>query len=243
MEFKRCSIGGVVYAGKDMEGIDQESLALLSSPVPPIISSEYNKGPLSSIAETSPVSPSIEQLQPANNGLRIEIRTDKETQKEKITRPYASPNPIFVDERLNRDIASTGIRSATAKAFFTMIAVCHSVMISKDDEDENDRPSKTVSKRLDPSKINYQAQSPDEAALVVAAKDLGFTFLGRENTSLLLDILGTPTKFTLLNVIEFNSTRKRMSVIVQNSNNEILLFCKVSQRFIVFFSFICLLWM
>lgn len=37
-----------------------------------------------------------------------------------------------------------------------------------------------------PSKIRYEAESPDEAALVVAAKVFGFFFFKRTNTTLVI---------------------------------------------------------
>ena len=40
-------------------------------------------------------------------------------------------------------------------------------------------------------------------------------------------------KFKLLNVLEFNSSRKRMSVIVQNEDNQIILYCKGADSIIL----------
>ena len=37
---------------------------------------------------------------------------------------------------------------------------------------------------------------------------------------------GNPTEFEILNVIEFNSTRKRMSTIVRGPDGKIKLYCK-----------------
>jgi len=53
-------------------------------------------------------------------------------------------------------------------------------------------------------------------ALVNAAKFFGFTFLGRdEDSNMILNIQGYEVKYKLLNVIEFTSARKRMTVIVR----------------------------
>lgn len=78
------------------------------------------------------------------------------------------------------------------------------------------------------TQLVYKAESPDEAALVSAARDLGFSFLSRQGKRLRVDILGTEYEFQLLNVLEFNSTRKRMSVIVRRPApwNDIVLYCK-----------------
>lgn len=79
------------------------------------------------------------------------------------------------------------------------LAVCHTVVVDK-------------------NKGVYNAASPDEQALVEGAKDQGFEFVGREPDNILVvrDVGGYTKRFKLLNVLEFNSTRKRMSVIVQN---------------------------
>jgi phospholipid-translocating ATPase len=83
--------------------------------------------------------------------------------------------------------------------------------------------------------LNYKAQSPDEAALVQAAADVGFEFRGRDRDVLLLrtPFASQHLRFRLLNILEFTSTRKRMSVVVrqlgeddQPGSNPILLLCK-----------------
>eukprot|EP01137_Pigoraptor_chileana_P004563 Opistho-2@2687 len=75
--------------------------------------------------------------------------------------------------------------------------------------------------------LTYQAQSPDEAALVSAARDFGVAFLGRTQSSATVNIRGRDVVYTLLNVLEFNSDRKRMSVIVRDPDSKrIVLVCK-----------------
>ncbi|KAG1240168.1 hypothetical protein G6F68_017924 [Rhizopus microsporus] len=63
--------------------------------------------------------------------------------------------------------------------------------------------------------IEYKAESPDEAALVNAAKNAGFAFVDRKGNHLTVDILGEEYTFELLDVLDFTSDRKRMSVIVR----------------------------
>ncbi|KAJ1652243.1 hypothetical protein IWQ61_007376 [Dispira simplex] len=83
--------------------------------------------------------------------------------------------------------------------------------------------------------VNYRAESPDESALVKAAKNFGFTFLGRQKDKVHLDILGKPYTFTQLAVLEFNSTRKRMSVLLRRPApwNDIILCCKGADNVIM----------
>lgn len=83
--------------------------------------------------------------------------------------------------------------------------------------------------------LAYKSESPDESALVTAVKNVGFTFLKKKGTVMTVDILGELYDYELLNVIEFNSTRKRMSVIVRRPEpwNDIVLYCKGADNVII----------
>ena len=87
----------------------------------------------------------------------------------------------------------------------------------------------------------YQASSPDEAALVAGAEMLGYRFhvslleafvypqadgKTRKPKSVFIDVLGHDEEYEILNVCEFNSTRKRMSVIVRGPDKRIKLYTK-----------------
>jgi phospholipid-translocating ATPase len=99
-------------------------------------------------------------------------------------------------------------------AFFRALAVCHSVL--------PDKPNP----QNEPFTVDYKAESPDEAALVAAARDVGFPFIGRNNTGIDIEVMGQAERYIPLRVLEFNSTRKRMSVIVRNPDGKIVLYCK-----------------
>jgi len=64
----------------------------------------------------------------------------------------------------------------------------------------------------------YEAESPDEAALVHAARAYHCTLLGRSLDGLAVDLLGAAgcLDISLLHVLPFDSTRKRMSVVVRH---------------------------
>ncbi|XP_047175435.1 probable phospholipid-transporting ATPase 8 isoform X1 [Vigna umbellata] len=102
--------------------------------------------------------------------------------------------------------------------FFRVLAICHTAI---PDEDKESR------------EISYEAESPDEAAFVIAARELGFEFFARTQTSISLHELNYESGkkvdsrvYQLLHVLEFSSSRKRMSVIVRNEENQLLLLCK-----------------
>lgn len=85
----------------------------------------------------------------------------------------------------------------------------------------------------DPAYIKYQAESPDEAALVAAGKAFGFFFHRRTHTSVLVREPSAEqhapeieAEYEILNILEFDSTRKRMSVIARTAAGNIMLYCK-----------------
>ncbi|CAG2170707.1 unnamed protein product, partial [Oppiella nova] len=94
------------------------------------------------------------------------------------------------------------------REFFKLLALCHTVMC-----DEKD------------GKLEYQAQSPDEAALTSAARNFGFVFRSRTPTSITIEELGATEVYELLAILDFNNVRKRMSVIIRK-NGKIMLYCK-----------------
>ncbi|KAI0070017.1 phospholipid-translocating P-type ATPase [Panus rudis PR-1116 ss-1] len=110
------------------------------------------------------------------------------------------------------DVESPGGQNAqkhTIHEFLTLLAVCHTVIPEERD-----------------GKMHYQASSPDEAALVAGAELLGYQFYMRKPKSVFVNIFGTSIEYEILNVCEFNSTRKRMSTVVRGPDGRIKLFCK-----------------
>uniref|UniRef100_G3PZZ5 Phospholipid-transporting ATPase n=1 Tax=Gasterosteus aculeatus aculeatus TaxID=481459 RepID=G3PZZ5_GASAC len=99
--------------------------------------------------------------------------------------------------------------AAVILEFMTMMAICHTAVPERTDR-----------------KITYQAASPDEGALVRAAQTLGFVFSGRTPDSVIVEMPGAEEKYELLHVLEFTSTRKRMSVIMRTPSGKIRLYCK-----------------
>ncbi|OQS03878.1 phospholipid-transporting ATPase [Thraustotheca clavata] len=97
--------------------------------------------------------------------------------------------------------------------FFTILAVCHSVIRECDEND--------------PERIIYSAASSDEQALVCGAKVMDFVFLSRTTKELTIAIRGTIHHFDILATLEFDSNRRRMSIVVRDAQiNTIFLFTK-----------------
>lgn len=95
--------------------------------------------------------------------------------------------------------------------FLALLATCHTVIPErKDDTDE----------------IKYQAASPDEGALVEGAVELGYAFVARKPRAVSISVEGKQYDYELLNICEFNSTRKRMSTILRCPDGVVRVYTK-----------------
>lgn len=99
--------------------------------------------------------------------------------------------------------------SGVIDEFLTLLSVCHTVIPERHG-----------------GKIKFQASSPDEAALVAGAELLGYCFTTRKPRSVFIEVRGIEEEYEVLQVCEFNSTRKRMSTVVRCPDGKIKLYCK-----------------
>jgi len=87
------------------------------------------------------------------------------------------------------------------------LALCHTVIIEK----------------LKNGKAVYNASSPDELALVNAAKYFGVEFIERDHdNNVTINFKGEIRKYQLLNIIEFSSARKRMTMILRQPDGTLI---------------------
>ena len=107
--------------------------------------------------------------------------------------------------------------SRKARFFILALALCHTCIPEKDEEGE----------------VSFQAASPDELALVTAAQDFGYTVVDRQSRSITVKTSPSENEdepvydvYEILDVIEFSSGRKRMSIIVRMPDQRICIFCK-----------------
>jgi phospholipid-translocating ATPase len=110
-----------------------------------------------------------------------------------------------------------GVFARKARFFLLSMALCHTCLPEIQED----------------GGIDYQAASPDELALVRAAQELGFMVVDREAQSItLVTRSGGPgcpevrETYEVLDLIEFSSKRKRMSIIVRFPDGRRCLFCK-----------------
>jgi len=204
MVFRECSIAGKVYRG-DPEENEQDMKKLEKTITAKDVVRETSH-------DSSYASTSTDSTRSPNNGQRTTLSaTDAPTVK--------LSNGVlkhFHDRGLSHDLtraveadpdSENAAQARSLNGFFSVLALCHTVLTS-----------------IDPTTraIEYKAQSPDELALVQAAADVGFIFRGREKEILSLQ---TPfsrevERYELLNILEFTSARKRMSIIVRKLDAE-----------------------
>jgi len=200
MVFRECSIGGAVYHGDPEE---DEDLDVKKRTTVDEANGASRDSSFGSTSNGSPpaASPSIDPdaIHPPA-----------------VVKLSSGVLRHFSDQQLSQDLARAvhaepgSENEAQARAlngFFSVLALCHTVLTAVDRET---------------GVIEFKAQSPDEAALVQAAADVGFVFRGRDREILLLQ---TPfskeiERYELLDILEFTSARKRMSIIVRKLNGD-----------------------
>ncbi|XP_027444830.2 probable phospholipid-transporting ATPase IH isoform X4 [Zalophus californianus] len=106
--------------------------------------------------------------------------------------------------------------------FFRALCLCHTIQVKDDDDVDGPRKSPDSGKSC-----VYISSSPDEVALVEGVQRLGFTYLRlKDNYMEILNRENDVERFELLEILSFDSVRRRMSVIVKSATGEIYLFCK-----------------
>jgi len=105
--------------------------------------------------------------------------------------------------------------SKKARMFLLSLALCHTCLPEVQENGET----------------HFMASSPDELALVQAAQDLGFLLINRDVRTITLKIPGangdaTTETYEILDVIEFSSKRKRMSILLRFPDGRVCVICK-----------------
>lgn len=102
------------------------------------------------------------------------------------------------------------------------IAVCNTVKINRKENDSGPNSSDMSSNKPQDENqtIEYLADSPDEKALVEAAQSLGVVLMDSTDKTCDVSVGPKVMKFKKLDIFEFDSTRKRMSVITESEDSE-----------------------
>ncbi|KAH0627756.1 hypothetical protein JD844_008045 [Phrynosoma platyrhinos] len=151
-----------------------------------------------------------------SEGHRVEI-TESTSKVDFSHNPLADPKFVFYDNSLLEAVKRGD--TATHK-FFRLLSLCHTVMPEEKKKGEMEDAIAPV------GVLVYQAQSPDEGALVTAARNFGFVFRARTPETITVVEMGETVVYELLAILDFNNVRKRMSVIVRSPTGKLTLYCK-----------------
>ena len=141
--------------------------------------------------------------------------------KEEYAKYEKIPNVDFGDKKFFNTLHNSSHKEYPfVLNYLKVLALCHTVIV----EEKN-------------GKKEYNSASPDELALLNFAKFCGVVYQGLDENfnrvlKFPLDNKLKPEKYELLDVLAFNSTRKRMSVIVRDPKGKIHLYCKGADNFL-----------
>lgn len=150
-----------------------------------------------------------------------------------------SSDRIVIDDSLKEQLSEPSDTTdsphhlSNEQEFMVLMATCNTVVVAErpvgnqSDVRECDFTD-SASPERERQETVYEAESPDEAALVNAAKAYGVTLLSRTPDTLTVNVPGCGSlEYKLLDVLAFTSERKRMSVIVRDPiTQEVILYCK-----------------
>lgn len=111
-------------------------------------------------------------------------------------------------------------------SFFLVLAVCNTVVPTKISRSVAGEIGMRAATAEEGGWVEYQGESPDEQALVTAAAAYGFSLLERSAIYVVLGVLDEVCRYEVLGVHEFDSVRKRMSIVVRGPDRRVLLLVK-----------------
>ncbi|KAL1840543.1 hypothetical protein VTK73DRAFT_3728 [Phialemonium thermophilum] len=165
-----------------------------------------------------------EEKTPDPSGGAVERKASKGKRKQttrtswrSTARPGHAP-PLLTTEDFVRYLRNRPHSAFSRKArhFILCMALCHTCLPEKNAEGEV---------------VSFQAASPDELALVEAAREMGYLLVDRPAQAIKLQFRDLDGRdmvrtYEVLDVIEFSSRRKRMSVVVRMPDGRVCLFTK-----------------
>ena len=205
MKFRKMSIAGTAWLHEtdiEEEALDAQATVTVEELNPEkgeggeIVSSPRARTSFAGSFRANPMSPT--SLASPGSGRRSSSHWRSAARPDHV-QPELGTRDLLEYIRLRPD--SPFSRRATQ--YILALAICHTCLPETKD-----------------GQLEYQAASPDELALVQAAKELGYVLVQRSNRSLTLEVadesgIGGRKVYEVLDVIEFSSKRKRMSVVVR----------------------------
>ncbi|XP_016962031.1 phospholipid-transporting ATPase VD isoform X1 [Drosophila biarmipes] len=139
-----------------------------------------------------------------------------------------SPSPPMKNKALSNSISPTGRAKAVINSKITSIATFLNAKTQGKRLKLPSSKTETIYRTADGRPL-YEAESPDELALVNAAYSYDCCLLNRSANQILVSMptTGAPREYEILKVLPFDSSRKCMSIVVrQIGTQEIVLYTK-----------------
>ncbi|WMV15425.1 hypothetical protein MTR67_008810 [Solanum verrucosum] len=225
MEFRKCSIEGISYGGEITE-IDLAASRRMNIEVERYRFSLGGYDPAGRSLEMFEFSMADTTTEKMALGLDKGMETpNTTTPRNSITRrDMAIKGFNFRDDRLMDKMWINRSNVSDMMMFFRVMALCHTGIPIENEKSD---------------RMKYEAESPEEVSFLIAAQEFGFKFCHRTQSVMVVEELDPSSgmdvkrEYKLLNLLEFNSSRKRMSVIVRNENGDIFLLCKGADNVIL----------
>eukprot|EP00850_Spirogloea_muscicola_P019915 SM000202S05886 [mRNA] locus=s202:217043:222945:+ [translate_table: standard] len=201
MEFLKCSIAGTSY-GRGITEVERASAKRMGVPLSTLPDYDPDE-------DEPPV-----QADGMVNGQNGKHSSSGNGVYEMAPKPHVKGYNLK-DNRLRHGAWIGEPNAEVVRQFWRILAVCHTAIPEEED-----------------GQIKYEAESPDEAAFVIAAREVGFEFIRRTQSSVVVREPSQDGRATIereyqfLNLLEFNSTRKRMSVVVRDPDGHLMIMCK-----------------
>ncbi|XP_041448239.1 phospholipid-transporting ATPase VA isoform X2 [Drosophila obscura] len=139
-----------------------------------------------------------------------------------------SPSPPMKSKALSNSISPTGRAKAAINSKITSIATFLNAKTQGKRLKMNSTKTETIYRTADGRPL-YEAESPDELALVNAAYSYDCCLLNRSPNHILVSMptAAATVEYEILKILPFDSSRKCMSIVVRRTGTqEIVLYCK-----------------
>ncbi|POR36537.1 Phospholipid-transporting ATPase [Tolypocladium paradoxum] len=215
MKFRKISVAGTVWLHEmDLEPAeaDQPSGA---------VKGDGLFGRKSSVNKTEPITVGIPEDEPEPEPVETPMSPRLSIGRRSSSHWRSTGRPDHVQPEVNTSdlLEYLSLRphsafSRKAREYMLAVALCHTCLPETKD-----------------GKMDFQASSPDELALVRAAREMGFSVTQRTSQNITLQVPHANghterMAFQILDVIEFSSARKRMSIVVRYPDGRISIICK-----------------
>ncbi|KAH7494692.1 Uncharacterized protein HZ326_6407 [Fusarium oxysporum f. sp. albedinis] len=241
MKFRKISVAGTVWLHEmdlepkvdeaeafklDEESEPSEPSVYKTDPVTVVIreeQAEASNEPSTPLALASPSRPSMSHrpsMAPSRPSMAPSRNSFGSRRSSSQWRSTGRPDHIQPDVTTSDLIEYLRLRpnsgfARKAKQYILAVALCHTCLPEYKENGE----------------LVFQAASPDELALVRAAQELGYLVVNRTTQTITLRVTQPDgheeeLKYEVLDVIEFTSARKKMSIVVRFPDGRVSVICK-----------------